>query len=237
MTVFSQVKQNNWPSSSNQGEDFAIVRFPFNSLTGLADIPAKVGSRTLRQAISVTLGGNASISSTQSQFYGTSAFFDGSGDFLTLSGLPTNYLSTDFTIEGWIYLNAQANQMFFNTIPHTSLGVSLDRDATGRTSLYIGNGSSWLTSDFRSSGSLSRFTWHHLAIVRSSSVITIYHNGVAQGSTSANMPTGYGTTAYIGTFNGSTGENMNAYVNDYRIHSYAKYTSSFTPPGQMFYQG
>lgn len=157
--------------------------------------------------------------------------FDGNGDFLTLSGISSTYLSSDFCIEGWVYITSQQNHMFFNTIPHTSFGISLNRGGSGQTALYIGNGTAWQTLDFRSTGVLSPNQWHHIAVTRNSNTITIWHNGVNQGSTSAVVPTGAGTTAYIGTYNGSTGENLSGKIYGYRIVTGSPvYTSNFTPP-------
>ncbi len=174
--------------------------------------------------------GPKSGSSYDPALHGGSAYFDGSGDFLTLGSLTSTYLSGDFTIEGWVWLENQLSQMFFNTIPHASFGISLNRDGSGKTSLYIGNGSSWLTLDFRSANPIPLYAWVHIAVVRSSNAITIYHNGVAQGTTTANMPSGYGQTAYVGTYNGALGENSKGYISDYRITRSAVYTSNFTPP-------
>lgn len=163
-----------------------------------------------------------------------SIVFDGSGDFLTLTNLSSTYLSNNFCIESWVYVTTQASQTLFNTIPHASFDINLNRGGSGQTALYIGNGSSWQTLDFRSSGTLVANQWHHIAVTRNSNVITIWHNGVNQGSTSAFMPTGFGTSAYIGTYNGSTGENVNGKIYGYRIVSGSPvYTANFTPPARV----
>ena len=163
-----------------------------------------------------------------------SIVLDGSGDFLTLTNLSATYLSTDFCIESWVYITSQVSQTLFNTIPHQSFDINLNRAGSGQTALYIGNGSTWQTLDFRSSGTLADNQWHHIAVTRNSNVITIWHNGVSQGSTSDFMPTGFGTSAYIGTYNGSTGENVNGKIYGYRIVSGSPvYTQNFTPPARM----
>ena len=160
-----------------------------------------------------------------------SIVLDGSGDFLTLTNLNATYLSNDFCIESWVYVTSQANQTLFNTIPHASFDINLNRGGSGQTALYIGNGSGWQTLDFRSSGTLTANQWHHIAVTRNSNVITIWHNGISQGSTSAYMPTGFGTSAYIGTYDGGTGENVNGKIYGYRIVSGSPvYTQTFTPP-------
>lgn len=200
-----------------------------NGLVFHLDAASVKGSRALWTDITGNGNGGTLQNGVQRKIKG-SVYFDGSGDFLQLSNLPSTYLSGDFTIEGWVWLNSQANQMFFNTIPHTAFAISLNRGGSGQTSLYIGNGSAWQTLDFRSSGALSYNTWHHIAVTRQNNVITIWHNGVNQGSTSAYMPTNFGTSMYIGTYNGSTGENLNGYVSNYRIIvGSAVYSSNFTP--------
>ena len=155
---------------------------------------------------------------------------DGSGDFLTLTNLSATYLSNDFCVESWVYVTTQANQTLFNTIPHASFDINLNRGGSGQTALYIGNGSGWQTLDFRSSSTLVANQWHHIAVTRNANVITIWHNGVSQGSTSAFMPTGFSTSAYIGTYNGGTGENVNGKIYGFRIVSGSPvYTANFTP--------
>ena len=176
-------------------------------------------------------GNNGTLTNGAEPVKQNSIVLDGSGDFLTLTNLNATYLSNDFCIESWVYVTSQANQTLFNTIPHNSFDINLNRGESGQTALYIGNGGGWQTLDFRSSGTLTANQWHHIAVTRNSNVITIWHNGISQGSTSAYMPTGFGTSAYIGTYNGSTGENVNGKIYGYRIVSGSPvYTQTFTPP-------
>jgi hypothetical protein len=54
-------------------------------------------------AHTVTRSGDAKISTTQSQFGGASAYFDGTGDYLTVANSEAfNFGSGDFTIDCWI---------------------------------------------------------------------------------------------------------------------------------------
>jgi hypothetical protein len=187
------------------------------------------GSNTVWTDISGNGNNGALINGTELVKQNSIAL-DGSGDFLTLTNLSATYLSNDFCIESWVYVTSQANQTLFNTIPHPSFDINLNRGGSGQTALYIGNGSGWQTLDFRSSGTLVANQWHHIAVTRNANVITIWHNGVNQGSTSAFMPTGFGTSAYVGTYNGGTGENVNGKIYGYRIVSGSPvYTANFTP--------
>lgn len=230
--------KNTAPQAGNQSFYNVSLLLNGDSTNGAQNntfVDSSGNSRSVTRGGNITQGsfspyGPKSGSSYDPALHGGSAYFDGSGDFVTLGSLTSTYLSGDFTIEGWVWLDNQISQMFFNTIPHPSFGISLNRDGSGQTSLYIGNGTSWLTLDFRSSGRIPLYAWTHVAVVRSSNAITIYHNGIAQGTTTANMPSGFGQTAYVGTYNGATGENVKGYFSDYRITRSAVYTSNFTPP-------
>ena len=174
----------------------------------------------------VTRGGGAKISTTQKKYGGASAYLDGTG-WLDVAGLPADLLSGNFTIEGWVYLTGQPQQTFFNTSPHTVLGVSLNRDGTGRTLLLIGNGNGWIESG-TSDGTLEPNVWHHIAVVRSGSNMVLYHNGTAQltlTATPANM-----TGARVGDITFPSPERVNGYIDDFRITKAARYSGTFTPP-------
>jgi hypothetical protein len=172
---------------------------------------------TAVNTLTITANETAQISTTQSKFGSAACSFDGSQDFLTLSNIPSGYLNGDFTIEGWVWLNNQNNQTFFNTSPHTCLGVSLDRDGSGDTMVFVGNGSNW-TNSMRSSGKLSYNEWHHVALVRSGNTLTLYHDGIQQCSVNT-VPVNVGTEAKIGSVAGLSynTEFINGYVDEYRI--------------------
>ena len=190
---------------------------------------------------SVTAYGNPQISATQSKYGVSSAYFDGNGDYLDFSNLPSDYLSQDFTIEAWVWVDdSKYNSCLFNTFPHNSFGVSLNRqDAGGRTSFAIGNGTYWYAG-IESDTLLSFNTWQHIAFVRSNNTITLYENGIARVSTNY-LPTGFGTSCRIGSITyiyGLNGEEYKGYMQDFRItKGIARYTSNFTPPGKFIRVG
>jgi len=185
----------------------------------------------------ITVNANPQISTAQSKFGGSSAYFDGDGSYLDVSNLPSNYLSQDFTIEAWVWIDgSKYNSCLFNTFPHNSFGVSLKReDADNLTTVFIGNGSNW-SSSFSSDTLLSFDTWQHIALVRRNNTITLYENGIARGSIN-DVPSGFGTSLRIGSITyiyGLNGEEYKGYMDEFRIIKYAAYTSNFTPPTQPF---
>jgi hypothetical protein len=178
------------------------------------------------------VSGTPTISTTQSLYYGSSLYFDGN-DTINVETNDSNYLGRDFTIEFWVWHDPAypVSQMAFNTTPHASFGISLNRDGSGQTSLFIGNGSGWQTLDFRSGGRLYSQQWNHVAVERYNNAITIYHNGVAQGTTTAVMPTGFYSLFRYGTYNSGAAEPVVGYIQDYRVYSgVAKYKGGFDVP-------
>lgn len=175
--------------------------------------------------------GNAQISTTQSKFGGSSMYFDGSGDglFMQNSQLLT-FGTSDFTIEFWIYRVGNS----------TLQGVFDERTAVAteaRPTIYIttGNSISYYTQGAdRITYSLSQNTWVHIAVVKSSSVTSMYVNGISVGTYAD-------TNNYLSPSNGAKigylvdGYSLNGYINDFRItNGVARYRYNFTPPAAPF---
>jgi hypothetical protein len=183
--------------------------------------------------------GDAKISNAVKKYNNTSMYFDGTGDYLTLLTTPNLQFGTgDFTIELWTYFIARgANGSCFigNYNNYTTGSLALFAGhVVGNTSKYqvSYNGSSF--PSLQSSTSIIYNQWAHLALVRSGTTITLYINGVADGTiTSASVSlNGVGSNWFIGTAGDSTANyTVNGYIDDLRItKGYARYTANFTPP-------
>ena len=178
-----------------------------------------------------TVGG-AAISTAQSKFGGSSMYFDGTGDYLTI---PNNVLfalgTGDFTIECWVYSIAGSNngvwQLASSAFPG-SAGLAVAANG-GAWTVYYGS-----TSQGHGFGSIGTGTWQHVALVRQSGSLYIYSNGVKY-TVAASDTTNYTyTTLVIGGYY-STSFLWNGYINDLRItRGYARYTANFTPPTSAF---
>ena len=158
--------------------------------------------------------------------------FDGNGDYLTVPDSSDFHFGTaNFTIEFWIYPNNNNNWWVF--------GKGDSASAAGSAFSFYNGG----TYDFYHSGgalSISRpaltvATWHHIAVVRNGSTISIYKNG-SQNST-GNIGTNSINSALtrplqIGLYSVS---GFNGYLSNFRItKGVARYTSNFTPPTAPF---
>jgi hypothetical protein len=162
-----------------------------------------------------------------------SVYFDGTGDYLNVSGGSSFILDgVNFTIEAWVYVEpGQNSQALCNFAPHNTLAISLNRTGVSDTYIYIGNGSTWTGSPaIASSSNFRPNSWNHVSLVRNGSTITLYHNGVAAGTTST-MPSGMNGGLYIGSmWTGVASEFLKGYISNFRIlKGTALYTANFTP--------
>lgn len=182
----------------------------------------------------ITIIGDTKISTTQSKFGGSSGYFDGTGDYLTAPNNNAFSFGTgDFTMECWAYINSFSNNITFldTRIIGSGPGVALLCNTSGNVWVFGSN-----SSRLFSTNTLSLNTWTHIALVRSFGVISIYVNGLLDGSTTwADNLTDNSLT--VGTVidyrDSSSNYKMKGYIDDARItKGIARYTGNFTPPTQ-----
>jgi|21_taG_2_1085346.scaffolds.fasta_scaffold14562_2 hypothetical protein len=179
---------------------------------------------------SVTFAGNAQISTAQSKFGGSSCYFDGTGDYLTMPSSSAFAFGTgNFTIEFWVRRTSTGSYPYL--LDFRSGGT----DAVVAT-LYLLHTDNYKPQYYvngvlriGSSVGLSVDTWYHIAIVRSSGTTTMYVDGSSAGSFSDSF-TYIAAPLRVGDYS-SGGHGFPGYVDDFRItNDIARYTSSFTPP-------
>jgi len=168
-----------------------------------------------------------------------SNFFDGSGDSLTVTyNASMAPGSNNFTIEGWYYITETGTTElpFFIIGSNTYYPIGLSFLDSSGYKVQVNasyNGSSWA---FNRTGniSISKNTWVHVALVRNSTALDVYVNGVkdtsASGSVSGSLASDTGGIS-IGAYRvGGTAE-YNGYISNTRyVNGTAVYTSAFTPP-------
>lgn len=165
-----------------------------------------------------------------------SVYFDGTGDYLSIPTTSTAmHQLGNWTYECWIY---------FNALPTTGYQNIFGQGVSGQNSfgLFSANATanSWaaphrfkvnqanIGDRIVGTTSVNLNTWYHLAVVRNSGVVTLYVNGVAEG-TPFNNSTDY-------TFNNNPlliGNNSICYISNFRfVQGTALYTGNFTPSSQ-----
>ncbi len=189
----------------------------------------------------VTAGGNTTHSSGQSKFSGGSIYFDGTDDYLQVPN-HTDFAfgSGDFTVDAWIYgTDAGQNEqtVFCKNIVTSNYGWVLNFNDGGGANGYVDlgllwstNGSSWASTTRFASG-ITANSWHHVAVVRSGTTITVYVDGTSIGAYTG-VGTFYtdGQAFQIGAYQPASGE-FEGYIDEVRVtKGTALWTAAFTPP-------
>ena len=179
-------------------------------------------------ANAIAVNGDAQTSTTQTKYSSTSVYFDGTGDYLTLSSPQFGYGSGDFTVEGWFYWNnwhPTDYSMMFISYDSGSVYFMLHMDA-GTIRLRSNNTGINVTD----SGTWNINQWYHVALTREGSVYRVFQDGTEVLNTDTTYAVGNYTTLDIGGWSVADRQ-MNGYIEDLRItKGLARYTANFTPP-------
>lgn len=188
-----------------------------------------------RFARTMTRGGDTKTVTAQSRFGGASAYFDGSGDYLSNADAGIALGAGDFTIDFWVRLTATSSRVIFDT---QTIGGSSTRPnsmflnlSSSSNLVLIHNNANRIAS----SSTLSLNTWYHIAIVRNGTTTTLYVNGTADGTTTAitaNMST---ESMVIGMNASSSSSFYSGYIDEFRLSvGIARWTANFTPPTSAY---
>jgi hypothetical protein len=191
-------------------------------------------------AFTITVNGNTNIqrfspfSPTQAYSAGTiggSAYFDGTGDYLTLPGASQATLTanSNFTFEAWVYLTGYSgtyNGIWGGNGGDIVLAYSTSNSwgiypALSGAPPFMYSGMSVLTGMFN--------RWAHVALTRNGNSWNLWVDGVSVASatqTSTSIPN---TTKSIGS-EGAGANPMMGYISNARYTSAALYTTAFTSP-------
>lgn len=156
--------------------------------------------------------------------HGGSAYFDGSGDKLSIpdNDAAFNFGSGDFTVEAWVYpvsSGVTSGRPFYNQ----STGGGLSDSAiyfecvSDGVTIYVSVGSGWTYN--ATSGTLSLgYQWNHVAGVRSGTSLSIYVNGTRAATTTlpANWTMG-NSTRIIEIGSQADAGYLNGYISGLRV--------------------
>lgn len=180
----------------------------------------------------------ANISTNQSKFGGTSAYFDGTSVDLITYRDSISPGTGDFTLEGWVYFLGvpSTGDSGFMIFWISSGSNYLSLYGTNKLQLAIGGKYGSVTLPVTPAIN----TWYHLAAVRSSGTYKVYWNGVDCGAfTNDSGWPASGTATWLpsggsfGKFTDVRGD-WYGYMDELRISNSARYTSNFTPPTAPF---
>jgi hypothetical protein len=192
----------------------------------------------------ITIAGNTKISTTQSKYGGSSLYFDGLGDYLTISNANLALETGDFTIEFWARSEdvSSANQKGFFQISPTGIkdyylnSLMVYQGANGTTG---DNGGITLmyNSAFSSGGANKLFVnrWFHVAITRNSGTLRAFVDGVLFFTTT-NTTNYTGSVLEIGGYyeKGTIYFDYKGFLSHFRVTKSCRYKTNFNPETDTF---
>ena len=192
---------------------------------------------------SITFNGNAQISTSQSKIGSSSAYFDGTSDYIDAGGSSLRSVcdSGDFALELWFYQDSRPNYASIITNYGTGNGgwaLYINSGSPQQVYWWHYNGSGWvyLNQSQGTRTTITLDTWYHVAVTRSGSTFRLFLNGTQEDTItdSNNITAGNGAVfngLRLGTINAGHDYPFHGYIDDVRITSGdARYTSNFTPP-------
>ena len=161
--------------------------------------------------------------------FGSAIALDGTGDYLTTNSSAFVSGTEDFTIECWQKLattNTRYSLIKFGSSAGIQIGGGQFQFFTPSPAVINVAGTPTFTTD-----------WEHIAVVRKSGVISLYHKGILVPADLANGGAANNIVAdrlEIGNAFASYTD-YSGYIDDLRItKGVARYTSNFTPPTLPF---
>lgn len=190
--------------------------------------------------VSWTRAAGAEIDTAQSKFGGSSALFpagvsSGFGKITSNTGAGFTLGTGDFTLEGFLFLNAvkAGFRILLDGRPTSTNGLYPTIYVDANVMYYYVNGAARITG----AGVVSLAgVWQHWAVCRASGSTRLFIAGSQTGSTYTdsnnyvNTRIRYGNT---GT-NDSADNILGGWLDECRITKAARYTSNFTPPAAPF---
>lgn len=237
MTIRSQSTLHTGPTTIIDVEDAdTSLLLHFNGANGSSTFTDSSVYRT-----TVTRVAGSGVISTADYKFGGSSFNSDNSSSLRATSQNLVMGTGDFTYEMWVNPSAYGNPgysdyatMLIDTRNAAdNYGFCFGITSGGYVYLFIN-----ASELFRSTGTVPLNVWTHIAIVRSSGVITCYINGSADGSGSSSNNFIYNNPVIIGSYDTiPTGfYKMTGYLDELRItKGVARYTSGFTPAATEFF--
>ena len=222
------------------GTSYTVPTAPLTAITGTQLLLNGTNSAIFDQTGKNNLltGGSAQISTAQYKFGTGSMYFNGTTDYMTTAGINQLLLfgSAAFTIEHWVkftsttsYINSIGDNSYFTT--SNNFLFMWNYAGAGRLSFWINNAAVCSTANAYNDNA-----WHHVAVTRTAAgVVTIWVDGVADGTASGYGSTNIGTGSIIIGNQAQVSRYWAGYIDEVRItRGYARYTSTFTPSTSAF---
>lgn len=198
--------------------------------------------------LNLGLVGTPIISTTQSKFGGSSMYFNGTSQYLSVPSTDFSsfaFGTGDFTIEFWSYLQSAVTEyQFLININHANGNLDVRYGNSGfGNKLQVGVNTNTLATTW--SCALTKAgdvgAWKHIAFTRSGTTCRLFVNGTVQNINSGSNPSTYPVSSFTSSVDvaniisvsigGNSTHVSSEYLDDLRItKGVARYTATFTAP-------
>ena len=187
----------------------------------------------------ITVSGDTNTSSTQKKFGPTSAYFDNTGDFLTVpASSDWNVYGSDYTVDFWFYATSFADWDGLVACNSSDpYGWNIQLDAAGRLLYMAGDGGTWEFNTYNTGQTaLSLNTWYHVAMTKSGTTWNIYVDGTLyQGPYTASAQNTDAVDLSIGRAPVWGARDFNGYIDELRMSKgIVRWSTNFTPPATSY---
>jgi len=195
--------------------------------------------------LTLTARGNAQHDTAEKKFGASSILFDGTEDVVSIDDnatLEAMLDGSDFTIECWfntvdtavdkiLIIKERPTTGIVLAVTHENGNLKVRMDDTPDNTFEVNILTTGLT--------LNDGAWHHVALVRNGTTVTIYIDGTAWGTTGTFSGALYNSTGpwSIGGLYGSDGivyTGLTGWIDEIRFSDIARYTTNFTPATSAF---
>jgi len=230
------------PTSKFTHDSDTIALFHMDGTDGLTTIVDDTGDRA---RLGADADGATDVERTGNAKFSASAIRLGAnGDIIKPSRTDLGDIMDDgdYTIEAWVRHDSVGSVDYIFSNRKTTFGVfgwvlSMRGDVAGDPFELLTSGYTGITgsTSIQHQNGASINTWYHVALVRSSNILTMYVDGVASTTTIDLSGSSYALSdqLWFGS-NGATSTQMLGYMDEIRISDTARYTSGFTPPTERF---
>lgn len=187
----------------------------------------------------ITPHGNVHIDTPKSKFGGASIYFDGSGDYLSISDSDDwHFGSADWTIVFWVNTAQIGNyQGLIHQMSSTKTYSTLQIHDNGKI-VFQSYKDNKLLFIIGSTSAITAGNWYHIALVHKDQTYTIYINGKKEASiTTTHLWEDYTGPLEIAKLTNTINDSYYFYgwIDELRISKgIARWTSDFNPPSNPY---
>lgn len=184
------------------------------------------------------LGATGTITTTTGLYkFGTGAFNGTNATTanvtMTIGSPNLNFAGTlaSWTLEFFVRISALSAQTICAS--NTANTFKLDMSAAGALTLFIGQGSTFnIANGTTITGHLTATTYFHLAIVFDGSTYVVYKDGINSRTVTSALK--LSASAFNVFIFGGSATKFNGQIDEIRLSSVARYSTTFTPPATAF---